>query len=773
MVETTPWFVRRPGLLAVELSELRAAYPEFAPCSMTETIGRIVFHGEIVVRSHKGHRKQQLILIYGDDYDYSPPTVIPLDAAEMTEPHEASAISAISWFSFRHQMADGSLCLFQRDSSAVRITGVDALRRAERWLHEFETERLSPELDTVGAELEEHYRRHGLVIAGPAILNGATAARGKLAAVQLGDEDHLRYVITHAESDGHALTENDTLARFLQMWSGEDCTAIWGADLARISELARESPLRFWSGEYVKLEREPPIVRSVETLAAILYPHDADPVATLASNYSHSIAADSGLILALRYPSRSDGDEWLFLRLHLRPKAVERVEAPGMPGVSAIIIDTTSTRDDLLRRGEIGVLPLEDFRRSALTVRNTGRVPYDVAKLSVAMFGAGALGSVAADLLGKCGLGKVALCDPQILRAGNALRHIGGLHQIGENKVDIVARSILTHNAHCETPVLSGSALTLKSEVLRETTCIVSTIANDSTELAVNERVIDAGATAYFLRAQRAGNVGRLFRVRRGSDACFECVLRHYDAEFRYLVVPPEEGATVAHECGSPVLAASAADLAAIAAIGVRRILDDMTSPGPTNHWLWTISGTQNVGGLDKPLAEVRATLSPHSDCQTCAPSPVVRIVLEDGARESMVAMVRASFPSETGGILIGHFRGDVVHVVAVSDSGPAASESPDGFIRDGQHCQAFLERWIRESHGALTYVGEWHSHPKHRAFPSYTDVASLASISADPNFNTPAPVMLIVGLETPDGTPVTNGSVYPARGRGFIVPVT
>lgn len=773
MTEAVPWFVRRPGLLAAELSELAATYPEFALCSITETIGRIVFHGEILVRSHKGHTKQQLLLVYGDEYDYSPPTVLPLDATEMIEPHEANTISGIKWFSFRHQMADGALCLFQRDFSAVRITGVDALRRAERWLHEFETGQLSPELDTVGAELEEHYRRHGLVIAGPAILNGVTATRGKIAAVQLGDEEHLRYVITHAESDGQPLTERETLGRFVQMWCGEDCEAIWTADLVRISELARKEPLRFWSGEYVKLDHEPPIVRDVETLAGVLYPDDADPVATLARNYSDSIAGDSGLILALRYPSRADGEEWLFLRLRLRPKAVERAEAPDMPGVAAILIDTTSTREDLLRRAEIGVLTLEDFRRSALMLRNTGRVPIDAAKLSVAMFGTGALGSVAADLLGQCGIGKVALCDPQILRAGNALRHVGGLHQVGENKVDIVARSILTHNAHCETPVLSGSALALTPEVLTETTCIVSTIANDATELTINERVIDAGATIYFLRAQRAGNVGRLFRVRPRVDACFECVLRHYDEEFRYLVVPPQEGETIAHECGSAVLAASAPDLAAIAAIGVRRILDDMTSPGTANHWLWTISGTPNVRGLDTPLAEVRATLPPRSDCQTCAPSPIARIVLDDTARDSMVSLVRASFPNETGGILVGHVRGDVVHVTAVSNSGPAASESPGGFVRDGQHCQSFLERCIRESRGALTYVGEWHSHPKHRAFPSHTDVASLASISADANFNTPAPVMLIVGMETSDGTPVINGSVYPARGRGFIIPVT
>lgn len=78
----------------------------------------------------------------------------------------------------------------------------------------------------------------------------------------------------------------------------------------------------------------------------------------------------------------------------------------------------------------------------------------------------------------------------------------------------------------------------------------------------------------------------------------------------------------------------------------------------------------------------------------------------------------------------------------------------------------------MTSSDGAVTYVGEWHSHPQHGAMPSHTDVTSLAEISTDQNFNTPAPVMLIVALETAEGSPILHGSVYPAHRRGFVVPV-
>lgn len=775
MTHQIPWYVRRPALLVEEAAELRAAYPEFHRCELTSKLGTMSFHGELVLRSQKGTRRQHLLLSYPLDFGYTPPMVVPLEqSGDVCNPGDENVKLDVKWFTFRHQMADGALCLYQRDTSHQRISGVDALRRAERWLHEFETGTLSKELDTLGAELEEHYRRHGCIIAGPTILDGAADARGRIAAIQVGSGDRLKYVLTHAESGTEILNEKDVLEQFVGGWCGTEPDTLWSMDWDRLSELAKNEPQHFWTGEYITVDREPPILRDVEDVAKLIYAGEADPLQALQDAYSRALLADAGLILAVRSPARlRDGHDWLFLRLRLRAKAVERVEAPGMGGFTGVILDPTSTREDILRRAEIGVLTLEDFRRAPLQMRNAGRVPQDVSSLTVAMFGVGALGSVAADLFGKSGLGKVALCDPQLLRAGNALRHIGGLGDVAEKKVHIVAGAIRAHNPYCETPLADCSALTLDPNTLKSTTCIVSTIANDATELAVNERAVDVGATIYFLRAQRAGVVGRLIRVRPHIDACFECVQWHLQDGFTHLVIPAGPGETVAHECGEPVLAASAADLTAVAAVGVRRILDDISSPADTNHWLWTTVGVPDVPALAAPMAEVRGTLPIHPSCQTCPLPAITEIHLVPEARARISQLARDKFPNETGGILIGETRGDVLHVHLASDSGPKASESPSGFERDGHYCQAILEGAIADSNGAWTYVGEWHSHPKHEAFPSHTDVSSLAEISADANFNTPTPAMLIVGLESENASPVIHGSIYPSQRRGFVVPVT
>ncbi|HEY2092716.1 MAG TPA: Mov34/MPN/PAD-1 family protein [Thermoanaerobaculia bacterium] len=759
MVAAIPWYVRRPSLLAVELNELARTYPEFRVRPDAETV---MLEGEITVRGQGGTRQQQLVLIYPEDYDYRPPIVVPL-----REPQTGSE-RPIQWFAFRHQMADGALCLFQRDTSYERVTGVDALRRAERWLHEHETGTLSPELDTIGAELEEHYTRDGILVAGP-LLDRITAARGRIAALQVEDAGPLKYVLTHAENGTDLLADEAALQYFVGNWwkAAED---YWKLDLPQIEERAKKEPHRYWVGEYVTVSSEPPIMRDVEAVARFLYPHEAQPLRAFETTYARPLLADAGLIIGIRYPARQATTfDWLFLRLRLREKALERVEVPGV-GVG-VVLGTPAPSAEIEQRTEVHALTLEDFRRSNLQLRNSGRVPVNTEDLKVTVAGVGALGSTVGDLLAKSGLGEVALFDPQSLRAGNALRHLGGLLQIGEQKVRVVAANMVAHNPYCAVSGAAGSVLTYP-EPFASGTAIVSTIANDSTELALNERAIDSGTTIYYLRAFRAGEVGCLIRVRPHIDACFECLRHHYADGFADLVVPPQAEETIKHECGEPILAASAADLTAVAAIGVRRVLNDLAAPGDVNHWLWTTAGVEDVPALRESMSEVRRTLPPHPACRSCAPPPIRRIIVEAPVRERIVELSRKKFPSETGGILVGAVRGDVLTITAASDAGPTATESASGFTRDGAHAQAFLTAEMSASQGATTYVGEWHSHPKHPSQPSHTDVTSLASISADDAFKAPCPAMLIIALAAADAEPEVHGSVYPESRQGFVVDV-
>lgn len=766
-----PWYVRRPHLWQAERSAMAGAYPEFRPCSYTDQLGGIVLHGEVSIRTSREQRKQQLLLRYGDDYPHYAPQVIPLlGDAGIVEPHSVGPLP-IKWFSFRHQMADGSLCGFARQSRAARVSGVDALRRAEAWLRDQALGSLSKALDSDGAELEEHYAIQGQIVAGPAVLEAELPPRARLIAVSVSDQ-RPSFVLTHAETASGWATDRDLLEPFLAQWAAARIPAgFWDKEPTALVTDARSKSSPVWQGMCVTLEQEPPIIRSVETLASLLYPNMADSMATLAHDYGDVLRRDTGLVVAFRFPSRNDsGHDWFFVRLKLREMS-QQAAAPD--GVMGFIIDTSTDRERIAKAAEIGALRLQDFRRTKLQMRNRGRVSAEAHTFSLILLGAGALGSAVADLLGKAGIGEILVCDPQCLDAGNALRHTAGLFQVGVSKALIVAHGIFSHNPYCRVSSTGASALSSSGPRLADATAAISTIATDDTDLAVNDLATATGATMYYLRAQRSGTVGRLTRCRPGADACFECLQWHYADAYGHLIVPPSEGEVLTHECGAPVLAASAADLMAVAAIGARRILDDLSMPGAVNHWLWTTTGVSGHGRLDLPMASLAETLSPHPSCTTCRPCPVEGVIVVRSVIDQMTQHARSRFPNETGGILVGRRQDQNLLVLAATDSGPNALESPERFRRDGPYSQIRLEQLMRLHGEGTTYLGEWHSHPNLAALPSPTDVAALTEISVDPDYRTDSPLMLIVALAAPEAGPTIGASIYLAGRTGYRVPLT
>lgn len=84
------------------------------------------------------------------------------------------------------------------------------------------------------------------------------------------------------------------------------------------------------------------------------------------------------------------------------------------------------------------------------------------------------------------------------------------------------------------------------------------------------------------------------------------------------------------------------------------------------------------------------------------------------------VAACRAT--PESGGILIGSYRGPHLEIVALTGPGPTDVPSLTSFVKhDPQHQAAATVAW-RKSLGTKTYVGEWHTHPVGDVAPSRTD---------------------------------------------------
>ncbi len=125
------------------------------------------------------------------------------------------------------------------------------------------------------------------------------------------------------------------------------------------------------------------------------------------------------------------------------------------------------------------------------------------------------------------------------------------------------------------------------------------------------------------------------------------------------------------------------------------------------------------------------------------------KIGLADTVAQRLQTLREGNLPSETGGMLLGvvdHARKRIevsMGLVAPPDS----SGSPSSFERGVQGAiDSIAEARARTMH-QLTYIGEWHSHPRGaRTTPSLTDAAQLVLLREELLAEQRPPVMVIVG---------------------------
>lgn len=746
-----PWFIRQPALLRSECDALARDFPELTRDEGAFAQGKLAFVGAVLVGLGARNEEVRLSLEYPDGFPYSRPDVIPLN----TDPSGTGRVPR--FFSARHQMANGSICLFEREPSddpRAYVTGVAALRRARTWLPHALRGSLPTELDNRESDLEAHYQRLGDVLLGP-LMYGDLAGTGELVVVDyragIRDERYPLFIVTHVESG-----------------------SAWRSDEAALRRIGPERAATFWLGappadgrriRWYALDKEPPPVRTSSELAALLFPDDAEPLARLKRSFPQELLVANAVDVPVRVPGRRSGAyEWLFFRFPIRAASQPRRRVSGIaqPGV-----ELDFSRPDALDDAVPHVLRVHDLRPRSLQVRNLRRVPPDAHEFHIGLAGAGSLGSTCADLLAKAGVGGLRIVDPDLVNVHNAVRHAGGIGAVGIPKPLVVAAAVSDHNPHCDVSFENfASVLTLDgSDRFWGATAILSTIADDTVELALNRMATARGVTVYYLRALRSGSAGRLLRVRPGSDACLECIAHyHADGDRRALTIPAQDNEVIARECGQPVLAASAADLAIVGGLGVRQLLHELAGSGADNQWVWTSEGIQEVESLRHAYSSATASLPPHDRCGICAVGVPRRVRVPKSLRAFMVEQARRHAPNETGGILVGRRAGDVIDVITASDAGPNAVSQPSRFERDGPHCQSFLEAAARETPG-VDYVGEWHSHPGSSASPSGRDTASFWEIADDTDYLTTAPVLIIVAPSAAGDGVDWSHTIFPVDG--------
>lgn len=104
-------------------------------------------------------------------------------------------------------------------------------------------------------------------------------------------------------------------------------------------------------------------------------------------------------------------------------------------------------------------------------------------------------------------------------------------------------------------------------------------------------------------------------------------------------------------------------------------------------------------------------------------------VVIEPQAVNALRALRQiAPTAHEAGGVLIGERRGESFVVKEVTTPSPRDQSSRFRFIRKFFHHQLAINNANHLSGGTSNYLGEWHTHPQDKPYPSSIDFKNWKS---------------------------------------------
>jgi integrative and conjugative element protein (TIGR02256 family) len=122
------------------------------------------------------------------------------------------------------------------------------------------------------------------------------------------------------------------------------------------------------------------------------------------------------------------------------------------------------------------------------------------------------------------------------------------------------------------------------------------------------------------------------------------------------------------------------------------------------------------------------------------APSPT--LFVHDMVLSRLAAL--AARPWEVGGWLLGYWADDRRSLFVTHLTPPTGGLPWQVTISSRGHRRYFDEAWDASS-GAVTFLGDWHTHPGAAATPSRRDRQALAKLATEPDYGTPRPLAAIV----------------------------
>ncbi|MFC5410675.1 ThiF family adenylyltransferase [Larkinella bovis] len=773
------WFKRHPDYFRQESVRLKqdANYQEHYQVldNLFLSTGEVLVRGEHILR-------YAVLIAYSESTPYSLPSVFLLQrplSAERLKTLAAGTFAALAdqladevqFFYRRHQMPTGELCVLEADylDNVAKFYPIDqVLHRVRDWLAGLTTGVFPP--DSSEVELYTHFRQKltSVEILYPPEYLDASVEQGDFYAVRVTYIPKGTLYLTEKTIYRGLFIRNQNKAGLFVTRSINEWHSFLPEVIQTEADLETKRPVidqeiesgRLLRGHWFHLDHEPTPFADIGEFVELLGNGDRQyGYQRLFNVIGEQIKRLPDYIdIAVRYANRRGELEWQLFRLTKNTQTAHTLIGEFTPELLGQMLEGSYD--------QLAAIRSELLSDTSFHLRNQGRADRTALQAHhLVLLGCGSLGSEVADAIGKAGVGTVTLVDKEILHAHNVVRHLGGLEELGQAKVQLTGMHLLLHN-----PFISifryglNVLVTPINEYMEMGAVGLSTIADDNVEGYLNEQAVISRHTIFYARALRGGKAARIFRVIPGQDACFHCLSLYAaagDPRFVVLVEDPSLP-TIVNECNNPVRPASAADLKLISALTSRLLLDHLQDrlPKDENHWLWSTEPDVPTLGA-QPFTLQRGWLPPNPACPYCneqhpfnlsLPNPILTTMRDEIAQDRRI---------ETGGVLVGYKdEAGTVQIKAASGPGPKAIKQPRFFEKDIQFCQQFLDdqyernRWV--------YLGEWHYHPTGDNKPSSTDLKSLSSIAQQKEYMTSEPVMIIL-----DSQGQASCSIHPA-GRMF-----
>lgn len=359
--------------------------------------------------------------------------------------------------------------------------------------------------------------------------------------------------------------------------------------------------------------------------------------------------------------------------------------------------------------------------------------------------GVGALGGLLAKIWNRECWGEWSYFDEDIIKSHNTVRHIANHHCIGQPKAFVV--DTLVGDIHPS----ERKASFFVSSILSNDPDALPTIEN-------SEILIDATTTLHVPReiSQRdnAPRTASVFITPSGmscvllledSDRKIRC--NSLEAQYYRSILNSDWGAHhlaghigrqwVGAGCRAITLTMSDELIHLHAATLARQVRKSMGSAN-AKICIWDY--------LDESGEVVPRNIPAHPDHSIKIGEWEVH--WDDGFLSDVKTMRLAALPNETGGILFGIIdQKDKTFFLVKACSAPENSEAtPSSFGRAAYESTDILDDCRDRTAGIVTYVGEWHSHPRGcSALPSQADVGQLHFLTASLQTEGMPALMLIV----------------------------